>query len=87
MDSNFLDSMKRTIISFLSLIFFLFSISAQTADDAVNKFVRQSGVNPNSIAVKIIDLKDGSTLASHNSSVPLIPASIMKAVTTATLLG
>ena len=87
MDSNFLDSMKRTIISFLSLIFFLFSISAQTAGDAVNKFVRQSGVNPNSIAVKIIDLKDGSTLASHNSSVPLIPASIMKAVTTATLLG
>lgn len=78
--------MRRTLTIFLTLLLFSFSLKAQTASEAVNKFLRQSGINPGSVAVKIIDLSDGSIMASHNSSTPLIPASIMKAVTTATLL-
>ena len=59
---------------------------ALSPDKAVEQFVKESGVPSSSISVKIIDLADGSVMASHNSGVPLIPASILKSVTTATLL-
>lgn len=72
---------------------FLFSFSlilanaSSPAEESLNEFLKLSGVPSNSLAVKIIDLKDGSVLASHNSEVPLVPASIMKSVTTAALLN
>ena len=53
----------------------------------MKRFVKESGIPQASVAVKIIDLKDGNVAASHNASTPLIPASIMKSVTTASLLG
>lgn len=53
---------------------------------AVEKFVKTSGVKPGSLAVKVVDLKTGETIASHNTDVPLVPASIMKSVSTASLL-
>lgn len=55
-------------------------------EETVEKFVKESGVPTGSLALKIIDLSDGSVLASHNTETPLIPASIMKSVTTASLL-
>lgn len=54
--------------------------------EALAAFLRTSGVNPGSVAVKITDLSDGRVLGSHNTSTSLIPASIMKSITTAALL-
>ncbi|MCH5234441.1 MAG: D-alanyl-D-alanine carboxypeptidase/D-alanyl-D-alanine-endopeptidase [Muribaculaceae bacterium] len=74
--------------SFLSLIAFLISVSAfaGVGDEAVAHFIKTNGIDPNSVSVKIIDLGDGSVVGAHNEESPLVPASIMKSVTTATLL-
>lgn len=78
----------KRILSVLILSLLFFSIYAnEEAEKAVADFVRLSGVPEKSLAVKIIDLKDNSVIGSHNSDTPLVPASIMKSVTTAALLG
>lgn len=61
-------------------------LMAVTSEEAVRKFVNMCGIRPESVAVMIVNLADGDTLGQHNTSMPLLPASIMKAVTTATLL-
>lgn len=53
---------------------------------AVERFVKDCGIKPGSVAVKVIDLDDGKVIAAHNDARPLVPASIMKSVTTAALL-
>ena len=55
-------------------------------DEALAEFLKRNGTPDNSVSVKIVDLSDGSTIASHNEETPLVPASIMKSVTTAALL-
>ncbi len=72
----------------LPLILALVSFLAYGEDyaAAVEKFVKTSGVKPGSLAVKVVDLKTGETIASHNTASPLVPASIMKSVSTASLL-
>ncbi|MBD5358471.1 MAG: hypothetical protein HDR88_16040 [Bacteroides sp.] len=59
---------------------------AQDYQASVDKFVKASGINPGSVAVKIVDLESGEILGSHNSTGSLVPASIMKTVSIATLL-
>lgn len=54
--------------------------------DAIDAFSESGAVNASQAAVLIIDLKTGDEIASLNADMPLIPASILKAVTTATLL-
>ncbi|MCM1368883.1 MAG: D-alanyl-D-alanine carboxypeptidase/D-alanyl-D-alanine-endopeptidase [Candidatus Amulumruptor caecigallinarius] len=49
-------------------------------------FVGSAAIDSASSAVLVVDLKTGRTLQSLNEETPLIPASIMKCVTTATLL-
>lgn len=61
-------------------------LMAVTSEEAVRKFVNTCGIRPESVTVMIVNLADGDTLGRHNTSMPLLPASIMKAVTTATLL-
>lgn len=56
------------------------------AQAAVDIFAASRGVAPESVAVLITDIADGRVLAAHNSAAPLIPASITKAVTIASLL-
>lgn len=56
------------------------------AGKAVEKFVTSSSLDSTSVAVMIIDLADGSILESYNSSRPLIPASVMKTITIASLI-
>ncbi len=70
------------------LIALLASLPATAAryDDDVRNFVSSSGVPEGSLALLVTDLSDGSTLCSFNESKPLIPASIMKTVTIASLL-
>lgn len=54
--------------------------------DALSDFTSSKAINAPSASVLIVDLKNGRELAAHNIDRPLIPASIMKSVTTATLL-
>ena len=54
--------------------------------DAFGDFTSSRAINAPQAAVLIYDLKNDREIASHNLDKPLIPASIMKAVTTATLL-
>lgn len=80
------------IIYFRYLLILLGTVMSLQADavspqEAIDVFVRESGVKPASLAVKITDLADGKVLGSHNASSPLVPASIMKSVTTAALLS
>lgn len=72
-----------TLLLFLTLSLAAFALSPQ---EAVDRFVKESGVAAGSLAVKITDLSDGNVIASHNSTKPLVPASIMKSVTTAALI-
>ncbi len=86
--------MKSVDLKFRS-IFVLFLSLLMTATvygvtpkerEALTAFLRASGVNPGSVAIKITDLSDGRVMSSHNTTKALIPASIMKSVTTAALL-
>ncbi len=54
--------------------------------DALSDFTGSRSINAPKTSVLVIDLKTGKELVSHNAALPLIPASIMKSVTTATLL-
>lgn len=53
---------------------------------ALDEFLASSGVPKGSCAILIRDLHSGSPIVEYASSRPLIPASIMKCVTTASLL-
>ncbi|MDE6226244.1 MAG: D-alanyl-D-alanine carboxypeptidase [Muribaculaceae bacterium] len=76
----------RIKILFFAMVLLTATGFAADPQAAVDEFVRRSGVASVSMAVKITDLSDGKVLGSHNSSTPLVPASIMKSVTTAALL-
>lgn len=78
--------MIRTILTALLLAVISVAGSAQEYQPVVDRFVKTTGVKPGSLAVKIVDLKTGETLGGHNADVPLVPASIMKSVSAATLL-
>lgn len=69
------------------ILSFAVSASGQDHSEAVARFVKDNGIKPESVAVKVIDISDGKVIASHNAGAPLVPASIMKSVTTAALLG
>lgn len=71
------------LVSFLIIFLQAFSINSE---EAISRFLKTNGGPENSVAVKIIDLSDGSIIASHNANTPLVPASILKSVTTAALL-
>lgn len=70
----------------MSFFLFALNLSAFCGDDALEEFLKKNGIADNSVSVKIVDLADGSTVISHNETTPLVPASIMKSVTTAALL-
>ena len=54
--------------------------------DVLDDFMCSRALSAAKTALLVIDLKDGDEILSHNADTPLIPASIMKCVTTATLL-
>jgi D-alanyl-D-alanine carboxypeptidase/D-alanyl-D-alanine-endopeptidase (penicillin-binding protein 4) len=54
--------------------------------DYIDDFTESSAINAPKTAVLITRISDGAIIAEHNADLPLIPASIMKCVTTATLL-
>lgn len=70
----------------LILLLVLSNLLTAFAVSPVETFTGCGSVDPNSVAVLVTDLKTGERIASHNADKPLVPASIMKAVTIATLL-
>lgn len=79
--------MMRNCVASLLLALWITALNAASPQEAVDRFVATSGVKPGSVAVKVVDLDLGSVMASHNDTAALVPASIMKSVTTASLLG
>lgn len=79
--------MVKNILLIIALIACWADSMAQDANPVVERFVKASGIKPESVAVMITDLSDNKVIGSHNISTPLIPASIMKSVTTAALLN
>lgn len=78
---------EKRISSLLTLLVLtVMTAFGVSPEQAVERFVKASGLRPGSVAVKIVDLKDGKTVGEYNGSTPLVPASIMKSVTTAALL-
>ena len=61
-------------------------IYATTSQKAMETFVCLPSVDSTRTAVLICDLRNGEKVCSYNESIPLIPASIQKAVTIASLL-
>lgn len=56
------------------------------ASGSLDRFLSSGTVDRDAVAVMVVDLEDGSVMEKHNIDMPLVPASIMKAVTTASLL-
>lgn len=79
--------MTKNILLIIALIACWADSMAQDANPVVERFLKASGIKPESVAVMITDLSDNKVIGSHNISTPLIPASIMKSVTTASLLN
>lgn len=73
----------RILVFFALLIWCIITSQAQTPAE---QFASSGAVNPESCAVAIMDLKTEKIIDSHNIDMPLIPASINKVVTIATLL-
>ncbi|MGM9816283.1 MAG: D-alanyl-D-alanine carboxypeptidase/D-alanyl-D-alanine-endopeptidase [Lepagella sp.] len=69
------------------LSLFLLSIALILRADPISDFTASTAVDADNSALLIIDLKSGKKILSHNADLPLIPASIMKSVTIATLLN
>lgn len=57
-----------------------------TAQSPAAKFAAAAATDSAQCAVLVIDLTDGKVVDSHNADMPLIPASVTKAVTIASLL-
>ena len=79
--------LKRSFLSFLFVLFLFSSALASKEADALAKFIKKNGITSNSMSVKIVDLENNQTIVTHNSTLPLIPASIMKSITIAALLN
>lgn len=69
----------------LTILFVVAAAVTAMAGEAADTFIKNGNLNAGSVAVKIVDLKTGDVLESHNSNAPLVPASIMKSVTIASL--
>lgn len=74
---------RRLGMSLAMLVVFAVSILA----GPLETFMSSKGIDPGSTSVLILDLGTGKTIASSNASTPLVPASIMKAVTIGALLN
>lgn len=73
--------MKRLLIISIQLI-----AAALIYASPIEDFLRNKAVNAGETSVLIQDLSTGEVLVEHNLDLPLLPASIMKSVTIASLL-
>lgn len=74
--------LKRTLF----LFFLVVASVGYCLADAISDFTSSKSITPASTAVLVKDLRTGRILAAHNQDASLIPASILKSVSVATLL-
>ena len=85
--------MKQLNTLLMMLVLLAFTAHGQNADraqavdtDPVEAFLKSPGIDPEATSIYIYDLNSGKTIATHHAAKPLVPASVMKCVTTASLL-
>ena len=85
--------MKQLNTLLMMLVLLAFTAPGQNTDraqavdtDPVATFLQSPGIDPEATSIYIYDLNSGKAIATHNASKPLVPASVMKCVTTASLL-
>lgn len=79
--------LKSRVLRLVMLAALLAASAGTQAQQAVSKFTSSPAIKASSSSVLITDLNTGKVIASHNADKPLLPASIMKSVTIASLLG
>ncbi|MDE7438156.1 MAG: D-alanyl-D-alanine carboxypeptidase [Muribaculaceae bacterium] len=77
----------KSEISRLMMLLALLLVCISVRADVMEEFAAARGVNGGQSAFIVLDLNSGEVIASHNPAEPLVPASIMKSVTTAALLS
>ncbi len=70
----------------MALLVCVLTAGAVNPGEAVRRFTASRGITPAATAVLITDLETGQEIVAFNEDSSLVPASIMKAVTTAALL-
>ena len=63
------------------MFFYLLVSIRLTAGEALDRFIQSGSVIPEKTAVYVYDLEARRVIESYNDGIPLIPASVMKAVT------
>ena len=78
--------MTRILYFFITFSILLSGGNLTAQQAAVDNFVRTKGLQSASIGINVIDLTTGKSVASYNKNKSLIPASVMKLLTTSTAL-
>lgn len=74
------------------ILFLLLSLLSQVmraqdaAEDPVVEFIATKGLDSDVTSLCVLDLRTGDVLGEYNATTPVVPASVMKCVTTASLL-
>ena len=76
----------RLLSIFIFSFCFLFNQLTVAQQNPVTQFIQTAGMDAANTAVLLADTKTGKIISSHDGNKPLIPASILKIVTTATAL-
>jgi D-alanyl-D-alanine carboxypeptidase len=79
--------MKRITLFFLLALAAIVQIQANTAQDAVDKFVAHNSLRYASVGVTVIDLDSAKCIASYRPEQANITASTMKTVVSSAALG
>lgn len=79
--------MRRTTFLFFILIIHCSLLAQSRLQTAINTFVNDASLNNASVGVCVVEVNSGQIVASHQSDLSLIPASALKAMTTATALA
>ncbi len=79
---------KRLFFIFFSLVAVAkFSNGQAHIQESINRLVNDEALAHSSIGICIVDIATGKTIAQYNSGKSLMPASILKILTTSTTLG
>lgn len=77
---------KRLIRYFLlSVLLMPINAFATSSQEALDILMNSTSITPDKTCILIYDLYTGNTIVSHNADTPIVPASVMKCVTTAAL--
>lgn len=78
---------KHSIYSNLKYVFTLLILIVATAEARAAFPFELKGIDPAKVGILITDLKEDTVILDHNSTKWLVPASVMKSVTSATVLS